>query len=216
MLLYHYSKQPRRDIRSLKLQGRSRINLDVTPERVYPGVYEDSISFFLDPVPLKRMARLYPNHPVWGEGQVLYEHLIDIEKLPREIAFRFVETPLLTQTWDLLSEAEYPSALTEDEIRERKIIELLRTQEAHGEIGHTLDLLIDTVPKYQWAFIKGLDTVCERVLTEDRMSRYASGLVHLMVYVKTPVPVFEINEIVMGVPGRTSTPVPPRIVLIRG
>lgn len=99
MYIYHYSSKSYSELRSLANQpGKSKEEI-VELNKKYtrsmdPGPYCNQISFFIEPIPFDIIGDLFGNkHSVWFNGNRLYEYLIDIDSIDKNIMFMVAETP---------------------------------------------------------------------------------------------------------------------------
>ena len=97
MQLYHYATRPYRNLlvsRNTVVRSEEDIERIVKEEKRQglKNSYLDHISFFIDPLP-RDLGSLYQeiNHKFWRKGQVLYEHIVETQRLC--FAFELVETP---------------------------------------------------------------------------------------------------------------------------
>lgn len=96
MKLYHYSDQPLKTLLTLSHQGKTSPELDRRDEQSVKRLgfkYTDHISFFMEPIPKETIHLSFPkDHPVWSEGNTIYEHVIDILQFSKN-PFSVVESP---------------------------------------------------------------------------------------------------------------------------
>lgn len=107
--LYHYANQPHALLQTLKRRGIKPTFIRSESKEEVPGEYGEHISFFVDPVPVVVMGRVYgKDHPVWYPGSRLYEHRVSLSELGK-FSYHFVETPekVLMLFDDQIGDAEY-------------------------------------------------------------------------------------------------------------
>ena len=105
--LYHYSKEKINILKTLEKQNR------ITKEDIKkantksqsierPGYYYQHISFFLIPVDVNNIGKIYGSeHPVWYTGNKLFEHVISLDNLDNFKYEIFYDKYKLTDTIDL-------------------------------------------------------------------------------------------------------------------
>lgn len=102
MLVYHYSTEPYKVLKTLYKQGRvtadmtAKAEADDLKHRKFfkvsrPGYYYEHISFFIGPIP-KSIAHYFPKtHEVWFKGNRLFEHVVEINEKTPPFSYEIVE-----------------------------------------------------------------------------------------------------------------------------
>ena len=98
MYLYHYSASQRDILKSLKRQGgytqeqeAQWVSWAKETDAVAP--YYENISFICGPIEGRTLVSVIPNHPFWKKGNIIFEHVVEMEEIDKDISFMFVETP---------------------------------------------------------------------------------------------------------------------------
>lgn len=119
MNFYHYSKEQHTELKSLSAQQGA------APKTIIS--YSNSISLFMEPLPLN-VADIFRNeHNLYRSGLELYEHVIDSNNLPLNIDWHIVESPekveLLYKKQDWENATEEMMKAYKDEISAMEINE---------------------------------------------------------------------------------------------
>lgn len=189
MLLYHYSKQPHSELLTLLQQGitaERKLQLEqLSKERgsLYP--YYDSISFFMEPMPMDVLGTVFSeSHPVWVNGNVLYEHVVDTSTLDLKY-WTVVEgkiDDLLSPFWS----------------------DLPVVKKLHGKTKHFIKRLFNengiSTDSLHRAILKYAGQLRPALFKTDRQysKQYAADIPHLMVYPTTHIRVGKVFEVVVG------------------
>lgn len=185
MILYHYSKELYDVLKSRAAQK------DMPPTNTPDMMYDRSISFFIEPIPLDILPSLHHyNHHFYKDKSKVYEYQISDHDLNKDkFVFRLVESPEKTQLYydDSILDKEYHERLNAA-IKEfgytgtttREIEPLVRRFK-----GTTRDLFkkLPTYPNYE----------------TDLKTKYAPLVPHLMIYFNRGViPYSSVAQKVMG------------------
>ncbi len=86
MKLYHYSDKQYTELLTRRVQGADEKEIDIATFKAkrmgLPLPYHDHISFFFEPIPLDKIASVFPyGHPFWKAGNEIYEHVIDLDSI---------------------------------------------------------------------------------------------------------------------------------------
>lgn len=97
MKLYHYSDKQYTELLTRRIQGADEKEIDVATFKAkrmgLPLPYHDHISFFFEPIPLDKIASVFPyGHPFWKAGNEIYEHVIDLQSIDPTSFWRVVES----------------------------------------------------------------------------------------------------------------------------
>ncbi len=176
MNLYHYSSQL---LDVLKTKREQNV---LTPKQIEEaerqakigklvGAYCDHISFFFERIPLDIQSAIYGNdHPVWFQGNKLYEYEVPVLGLP-DFKYDIVETPKKTALY-------YDESLTIPAYR-RKLEALIKAEGYQGKgatelikalkplIGTTRECVAKANSYPNWEQIK---------------NKYAANVPHVMIY----------------------------------
>lgn len=183
--LYHYSS-------SFYTAIRTRRNQRIcTPEQLEqgivkakrlgsPGSYHDHVSFFFDPLPLEKMGNIFRGlNPFWKNGNEIFEYVVDVSDLDKDIVFYISETP---DEIRLLDNTEW---VYTDEFREKYLIEQNIRMKKNGEIGQGLTNFLKQVSKYKGKTTHYYELASRRPTFEEEAMRYASCVPHAMLYPKS-------------------------------
>lgn len=176
MLFYHYSKEQHDELKSLSAQEGSM------PKTI--NSYRNSISLFMQPLPLT-VADIFRNeHNIYRSGLELYEHVIDSNSLPLDINWYIVESPekieLLYKKQDWENATEDMMASYKDEIAAMEITQ-----------GYVDSGRLALVKKLKSRFFSGKTMedyfkeaeYLHRNNPEDKIiDRYAACVPHVMIY----------------------------------
>ncbi len=191
--IYHYSTKLYEELKSrAKFDNISEKEL----EKMYkvevvqycsPDVYDKSISFFMDPIPLKTIAKIFDHkHDFWQSGKELYMYVVLLDSLPEDISYYITESPLANE---MLANS-YKEMPNDDEgpewdkwIAKFKCRRLRLLKEA-GLVGIGLDKLIEQVNKFEGLTEENFRKAKSYIYMtdEDRYHKYAASVPHLMLY----------------------------------
>ena len=92
MFLYHYSKEKFDEIRTKENRG-DIFNGKPSIHTYLPGRYDQSRSFYFDPIPFPMISKVYgKDHAVWHPGNILFQYVVDSSKIGN-FKYHIVETP---------------------------------------------------------------------------------------------------------------------------
>ena len=96
MKLYHYSSGKYQSLTTLEKRGQKYESK--LPHHAYlPGRYDQSISFFFDPIPFTLLSSIYgKDHPVWFPGNKLFQYLVESDDIG-DFKYHIVESPEKTE-----------------------------------------------------------------------------------------------------------------------
>lgn len=182
MKLYHYSK----DLYTI-LKNRLKIGSSTDKEDLEqkewnkktngPGVYNGSISFFIDPLPLELLGRIYgKGHHTWFDGNELYEYVIDTDALDKDITYSVVETPMAVK---MLDETEWVDT-DEFLIEYKKKLNALKV--SAGETGNSRSKLETELSKYKDKTRSFYLEASRRSDFKEHFDKYAANVPHVMLY----------------------------------
>lgn len=204
MYIYHYSSEPRFSIKTKRASGAA------VPEEIakseanakrhsFIGAYVDHISFFCDPIPSTKLPAIYgEDHQAWRNGNVLYEHLVDVSTLEKNIAFTLVESH---REWDEFHRFAKKNGWTGDdpELLAKWYKHIKDKRKTWGEEGKDLKLLEKQVRAHSGRLLNDFVDASMREDFEEGRMKYAANVPHLMLYPKDGVIVPEkISKVVMG------------------
>ena len=200
MYIYHYSKERYKDLRSLRCQNKlTKKELDDLDTQYTlgfnPDKYTKSISFFVEPIPYDIIGDLFNNkHNVWKNGNNLYEYLVDVDTLEKNILFMVAESPAkskyyLSQDTDNMSDEEFDKYL--------KIVE--KVMYKNKDIGIGRSQLETQIQRYQGMTRELFIAARKLPDSESTKEKYAANVPHLMLYPSGGIIQYKkINTIVIG------------------
>lgn len=199
MKLYHYSRNKLDSIKSrrvLKLDPPGEI-ANLVVKDGYPGSYVDSISFFFDSIPLDIMGDIYgKDHKAWGNGSVLVEHVVDVNKLDNLIPYRVVESELDMKHIESIDWKQWDSS---EAYIAKWYSDLLAVKKASGEQGIKRSDLIKQIKHFKGSTRKNIINASRDPDFKNYKDKYAANVAHLMLYpVKGIIPVESSKTIVIG------------------
>ena len=183
MLLYHYSKLDFPTIMTLSAQNlvdakEREEGIHAAKYRHDPAPYFDHISFFMDPLDLDEMGRLYKglHHHTWAEGNTLYEYVVDMRRAKPNFLYSIIETP---------QEIDYMNQHWKDPMPDRLKpeyfagLEVIRRE--HGYVGKGVAELekgaaplIGKTMSFYRKRVKNMDA--------EELKTYASGIPHVKIF----------------------------------
>lgn len=170
MLIYHYSKNHYRTLKSLNAQKHRSINNILE--------YGNHISFFLDPI-TKELPELYARydkeHFFFKKGETYYEYIIDLEEL-RDVLFYLTENPEKNEKFHILKRQHMGPTefkITLETVKEKYLFEDLE------ELKKAINSLDKTTIEYLEDLLKYIDDYTEE---SHLIEQYAPRVPHLMIY----------------------------------
>lgn len=201
MLLYHYSHKHFKELRSMFARSLEKEGFELKEENKgtikEKFAYNKNISFFLEPIPRDLPSLLNHEHGFWKKGTVVYEHIVKLDSLPKDIHYRLVESRLVIdmifnkQNWDLVE--------NNPRLKQRYLDEIKSLELEKKYIGYSLkdlkqgilNLPHDIREDYKQAYV-----LAKANPEMDMLSKYAAGVSHLMAYVaKIPIKVERSSKI---------------------
>ena len=202
MKLYHYNTQTLDELKSLYARGLEKEGY--TAKDSNPRAYNKSISFFFEPIPLDIGKILNNEHSFWKRGQVLIEHVIDLNSLPVDVPYRITESREVIdllynkQNWQLVAEGE---PLAAERLRKQYIKEIRDLEISKFYWGDGIDNLKKGLRNIKYDIREDYKNMYKlhKLHPDDHfMSRYASSVPHLMAYVgEHHIPILETKRIVL-------------------
>jgi len=100
MKLYHYAKDLYPILKN-RLKSGAADDKEIEEQMAWnkeiggPGIYNAHISFFIDPLPLVLLGKIFDErHHTWFNGNELYEYIVDVDSLDKNIVYDIVESPM--------------------------------------------------------------------------------------------------------------------------
>lgn len=202
--LYHYSDKLYPSLQTRRKSGlatREEIKKAETDAKQYssPGPYVDHISFFFDPLPLDILPTLYaPEHQVWFKGNRLYEYMVDVEGLPRDLTYHVVESVRKTAYRDRFIKTH--NWVDDDPVLLSKYLkELKGLQLKWGELGRDWFMFKKKIRDHRGTTRDAYIKARQRDDFEEGRHRYASNVPHLMLYLQDgEVQYSAVNTVIVG------------------
>lgn len=189
VLLYHYSTKKFDKI--LSLSGQGKVNNEWSPD------YSDHISLFLAPIPRDLPAILHNEHNFFKDGAEIYEYVIPLSALPKDIKYVIVETPekidliYNKQNWDIVD--------TNPEIREKYMKEITDLETKLKYRGNKTKDFLEGYERLDKDIRKSYIEAYKihKARPEDElMEKYAANVPHVMFYIGTkPVKPISVEKI---------------------
>jgi hypothetical protein len=197
-LLYHYGREPYREILSLRQQAErgitnlSKKDLDDIGKKskfkALPGSSADYVCFFFEPVPLDLIGGQYPDrHKAWAPGTVLYEMTVDPDSLPPDVMFYVTESSI----GNTIASLFWPGDNASDTAKRIFFAARSAILGLTGNAGSGRGPLKTAMLKQE-----GLARAAYRELLNSmegpddyRWDMYAPGVPHVMVWTSNPIPV---------------------------
>jgi hypothetical protein len=155
-----------------------------------PGPYCNQISFFIEPIPFDIIGNIFNNkHSVWFNGNHLYEYLIEVDSLDKNIMFKVAETPADMKLIDSYDTDSMP----DDEFE--KFMKLKQKEKyARGEIGIGRDLLKRQIKLYLGTTRQAFIDARKRPDAKETASKYAAYVPHLMLYPESGIITYQSRD----------------------
>jgi hypothetical protein len=200
--LYHYSANAFDVIKSKRAQGTA------TPEEIkkaeeqarrilMPGAtYVDSISFFFEPIPSEIMHQIYgEGHPVWFEGNKLYEYEVKMDLLPQRILYEVVESERELVALDKFVKDH--NWVEDDPVLLKKWFAFILNEKLKwGEYGNDRSKLFLQAKKNSGNLTTNFLKAAQREDFKDNFRKYAASVPHLMMYPEDGTVRYEIMSLV--------------------
>lgn len=204
--LYHYSEQQLAKIFTRRKQGGTPDDIVKLAESLANGIgdigcYLDHISFFLEPIPLDILPKLFKGeHPFYKSDRQLIEHVVRVN-LKDDLKYSLQETPVIGTFSDRWKWDDIDSDTRRIYLRKiNKEMDRLKLQGTNPNdmfevirpyIGRTRDYFIKARSS-QWA--------------NDTATKYAGEVPHLMLYPKSgKMDVVRANPVKLGSVTKTVT-----------
>ncbi len=203
MKLYHYSTLPFTKLKTRKASGKCSEE-EIEQDLVYakriqsPGPYNESLSFFFDPVPLKLLGKLFRNaNDFWFPGNVIYEHIVETESLKEPLIYFISDTPTDTKTLDETTWVET------EEFEINYLREKNKRKRNTKEIGTIRQDLENQIKKYVNKTAIFYQEASKRIDFNDYVKMYAAFVPHVILYpMNGEVTVVTINKCTVGYDSR--------------
>jgi hypothetical protein len=159
------------------------------------GSYFDHVSFFVDPIPSGVIGKLFENHhPTWYDGNMLHEHIVETEDIPKGFLYDVVETPLALLRMDAVEKW-----IDTDAFVVKYMQQLAHDKRLTGEIGKDKQQLDNQIKLFIGGTEQAYIAAKKRPDWEENRVKYAACVPHVMVYPPGGrIPVRTVNKIVIG------------------
>lgn len=182
MKLYHYSKEPFSELKTVRYRKQlSKEEIEnatrIMNFRQEIGLYFDHISFFFEPIPVKNMGYFFRNvkHDFWFKGNKIFEHVIDSSTIGN-FKFNIVESDEITK----YSNTNWPDDPTVENklkfFKERRKIE--ESLKLIGSNNHELETYS---AKYTGKILSYYSNAY-KTNDDESMLKYAASVPHVMIY----------------------------------
>lgn len=189
MKVYHYNTKKFNEILTRDLQGllteeEKKADQDGANYRDEIGPYSESASFFLEPLPIKHIASIFPkDHKIWIKGNKLVEHVIDIKDIDL-YGWAILEGPI---TMFFIDNVPWSDNVIYKKLFFKSLQFSRKLFNESGKNFKSLKKSLDNIP--QGTTEKAYMKMPERDDYEEIKYLYAGSVPHLMVYTKSPIPV---------------------------
>ena len=199
IILYHYSDKTLDPLKTREAQGfvtspeALKEELELKQYTAYPGLYNQQISFFIDPIPRDLPDKFDGRHRFWKSGKTLYEHEVVVNSAISPLAlvkFMLVEAPWRQKFMD---QTDFNN---EHDARNYHL--KCAAMRVHlGEQGQGVSDLIKVIEKYKGTCNQHFGQYRDDPYYEtDILPKYAAMVPHLMLYPKDGIiPVHQIRRI---------------------
>lgn len=219
MYLYHYAPEAHNTVQSKAASGivtpleAAHERLKAINNKAFHKAYCDHISFFFEPIPAELLPKLFPDdHHAWHKGNVLYEHIVDVDILPLHIPYDVVESTKFLLAFDKFCIEKNWVDDNPALLREWQQLEdgMLRRW---NERGSRLAFLKQKIEENQGIIAQKYVEAVERPDFVWNKYKYAACVPHLMLWPpRGEVKVQKINKVVMGSNVRTPVKDDPRTI----
>lgn len=208
MRLYHYSKEQYNALMTKRASGKASQEEIAKSEKsarriLMPGTaYVDHISFFFDPIPSEILGTLYgKDHPVWFDGNELYEYVVYVDKLPQKLLYEVVESEREVAALDQFVKDH--NWVEDDPVLLKKWFAFIVSEKLKwGEYGNDHSKLLYQIKKQSGHTTTNFLKAVQRDDFRDNFTKYAASVPHLMCYPATGEIQYELmNRVVIGKPG---------------
>ena len=205
MKLYHYSAQKHAVLKTKRItQPHTPESLKVLERQAHDmysiGTYIDHISFFFDPIPSMLVSKLFGmKHRAWFKGNVLYEHVVEVDSLRRPFNYDVVETPTELTILD-----ETVWAHDNIDFFRQYMRCSARRKLTSGEQGNDYTAFAAQVEKYQGTTEHYFRAAAKRHDWDENRIKYAASVPHAMIYpIAGKIHHQSVNRITVGSDKRT-------------
>lgn len=143
--------------------------------------YTSHLSFFFDPIPSELLPKLFKDHPVWFDGNLLYEHIVDSNTLPAKVLYRVVESPSKTEFMDAFTK-QHNWTEHNPELFKKFRLEMFDQQWKNGEIGFKRSDLVNQIRKHRGHIAEYYKRAVKRDDFQENKEKYAANVAHLNLY----------------------------------
>lgn len=205
MKLYHYSTELYDQLKSKRVSG-TMTPQDLKWDKMLPYhpllrdvSYNDSISFFFDPIPSDIMDLLYGGkHPVWFKGNKLYQYEVELDMLPQKILYQIVESDRSMTALDTF-EHDYKVKEWNAELLTKWFNHINAEKIRWCELAKDLDKLKSQVFRFQNTTRDFFIKASKRKDFKDNFMKYAAAVPHVMCYPETGIVTYEVvRQITIG------------------
>lgn len=167
--LYHYNHQRFKELKSRRAQNKEIKMPSHYKDNKFD--YNDSISFFFEPLPLDVLPKLYKGeHPFYKPESMVYEYRISIQDLNNS-------------PWTVVEHPEKTELLYDDSISDSKYYkEMARIEKEQGYNGNNWRELAKIKNRFKGLTLKYYKLLPSRPNFEEIKTKYAPTVPHVMTY----------------------------------
>ena len=189
IFLYHYADKQFEELQTLKYRGETKEGYTHKPSpEKGRGAYDEHISFFIEPIPLKIMGRIFGrDHHTWFPGNEIFEHKVSLNSVC-PFTYHFVETPEKTLML-------YDDSIQDDEYYKR----LNEYNKKLGYVGASVKEFEKPYRALQGCTEEYYKLLPKRPNWKDIRDKYAATVPHVMLYpVCGKCPIVSVKQCVVG------------------
>lgn len=183
MLFYHYSSKPYHSLQSRMKQGlvtQDQRNRELRSMAVKGEIapYSDNISLFIEPAPLDIIASVFSNrHEFWVAGRSIYEHVVDLNDIERNITYELTETPDRGEYVD-----QFDWDVDDTEVYRKYHQAINKWMLSRKLAGRSRADMMAAINPYLGKTRSFYIATMSREDYEENLQKYAASVPHLMVY----------------------------------
>ena len=186
--LYHYNTKKLSTLYSLAKQTELGVDIRKDPAAIAnknrrsifqrdPFPYDQHVSFFLDPIPLKLVRKYFTDNKVYQNFDHIYEHRVDIQQLKDNLNYwKLVENPISNFMVDLYPTINFPG----------KNLLYFGTKNIINDLagyqGTDFDKLLNCISKFKGSTEREFRRLVKDGLKDYYKAMYAPTVPHLLIY----------------------------------
>lgn len=208
--IYHYSTEKYDQLQTLEITEHKTMKdlkeeIDWAKKSCQKYPRSMAMSFLLDPVPYRTIAGIFNHeHAFWKSGTLLYQYMVLINSLPKDIYYRMSETPLNVDLLENKSDEYFTANEKTDYEQYQKEVQAYRCmvnkeKEKLHEVGEGLTALKEQINRFKGKteyFYKKAATGNYKYYDK---TLYACYVPHVQIYPATGIVQYEsVSEIILA------------------